>query len=162
MGHLLVTGRDRDPTDPRLRRGRPGRRARSFPRVSRPETRPRPGSAAATSAEVGGRQPHRDVGQRLGRAVEDERRAGRRAGRPPAGRSPPGPARRGTGSVGVAHRLERGVLGQVVADVVGEDLVDDHRRHDHRDEDAEGEDLAGGRLADPVVLLAIGRSSSRE
>ncbi len=51
------------------------------------------------------------------------------------------------------HRLECGVFGQVVANVVRENLVDDHRRHHHRHEDAEGKDLARGRLPDPVVLF---------
>ena len=54
----------------------------------------------------------------------------------------------------VAHGLEGRVLGQVLADVVGEDLVDDDRGHDHGDEDAEGEELAGRGLVHPVVDLS--------
>ena len=52
------------------------------------------------------------------------------------------------------HGLERRVLGQMVAHVVGEDLVHHRRRHDRRDQHTKREQLPGRGLADPVIRLA--------
>ncbi len=139
---------------PGLQNRSAGSARQTFSRVNTAETRPIRAVTSSVSPRICGVSRIGMPGEGLGRPVEAEAEHHGdhvRGARVEQGLLDDDPRKI---AIGVSHRLERGVFGQMVAHVVGEDLVDHRRGHDRRDQHAEREQLAGRRLAHPVVRLA--------